>query len=103
MDIVKCLNCGFEDRSRKVFVIDRTEVTYEYLKFWFWVDVASAIPVDAMIMWGWVQLPGDMDLHMMAKMMKPIRLFRVGKILKLIRNAPIFAVLIKQARTVSLV
>ena len=84
-------------------MMDRTEVTYQYLKGWFWVDVASAIPVDAMVIWGWVQLPNDMDAIMLAKTLKPIRLFCVGKIFKLIRNAPIFAVLIKKARKVSLV
>ena len=82
--IIANFNTAVIDKSSdKVYVFDRRIIFREYIKFWFWIDLLAIIPFDLIV----EAIIGFYNLSFISiRILKILRLFRIGRLLKLIRN-----------------
>ena len=77
LDILINLNTAVYIRGH--LVIDRKLVIKEYLKFWFWVDSSSALPIDLII----EKSTDSITYFKTFRLIKVVRIFKLVKLIKL--------------------
>ncbi len=78
VDMFLTFNTAYKDPALEVYVYSRQMIAANYLKFWFWVDLISTVPVDDL-----VRLFIGPDGHFEA--IRAVRILRLGRLFKLQR------------------
>ena len=83
------LNFRTAIRKNGILITDQKEIAKDYIKFWFWIDLAASMPIDSMFI-----LPsatGQLNkLLRLVRIFKLLRLFRAQRILKRFEEATKF-------------
>jgi len=83
VDICISFNLPFSDAKTGKWVLDRGLIARRYLRMWFWIDCAAAIPFDTITL---VFNVGG--AHVAAvRLIRILRLFRLAKVFKLSKKA----------------
>jgi CRP-like cAMP-binding protein len=69
-----------EDVFDCIFEENRINIAIRYLKFWFWIDLISTVPIDDIAMF----VAGDKNL-MSIRLIRTVRFFRLAKLARLIK------------------
>jgi hypothetical protein len=87
LDIVFCFLTSYTDKYNKLEVTDIKLIANRYLRGWFWIDLLSIIPFEAILNTMKDETPdaGLFRYAKLSKMSKIIRLLRLFKILKIIK------------------
>jgi hypothetical protein len=78
LDMVATFNTAYVDTITETFVYSRAKIARNYLKFWFWIDFFSTIPIDNIVQ----ALAGSSSN---LESIHAIRLLRLGRLFKLQR------------------
>ena len=86
LDVAVNFRCTFHDAADQL-ELDARRVALRYLRFWFWVDFASSIPLDLIM---YISLPGycaaaGAQAGGELKLLKVFRLVRLLKLLRLLK------------------
>jgi hypothetical protein len=79
VDIVVAFNTAYVDDLTEHVVIDRRKIALNYLKLWFWIDLASSIPFDSILELAMGNVSATLST------LRLIKIFRLTRLLKLIR------------------
>jgi hypothetical protein len=83
LDILICFNTAVIDPSTELMVTSRAVIAEEYVKFWLWIDVVSALPYD-LILGGFRQDSGGSAGSLrLFKIFRMVRLFKLTRVFKL--------------------
>jgi len=87
LDMVFCFFTSYTDKYIKREVTDIKLIANRYLRGWFWIDLMSIIPFEAILNTMQDETPdsGFFRYTKLSKMSKIIRLLRLFKILKIIK------------------
>jgi len=87
LDIVFCFLTSYTDKFNKLEVTDIKLIAKRYMRGWFWIDLLSVIPFEAIFTLVEDETPdsGMFRYAKLSKMSKIIRLLRLFKILKIIK------------------
>lgn len=80
MDLVLSFNLIFIDTTTGEKVKDRRRIARNYLKFWFWIDLLSCLPLDLFIL----LFVGNRNGNLKGTQL--VRIIRLARLLKLIRH-----------------
>jgi hypothetical protein len=86
-DIIINFNTGYYVKG--ILIMNRTQIFKNYLKFWFWLDLLSTLPLD------WVLETAGSSTGQTNKILKYIRIIRVLKLVRLIRLTKLKFMIIK--------
>ena len=78
VDIVWRFNTAYEDGMSEMLVLDREKIAKNYLKVWFWIDLASSFPFGVI-----ADAIGNDSLLSL----RFIRIVRLSRLFKLVRIA----------------
>ena len=76
-------------------ITDKKEIAKRYLKFWFWIDIISILPVE-LLMSSSETPTGMVRFARIGKLYKIMRLIRLTKVVKLLKDRPQVVHQIKQ-------
>lgn len=93
MDIFITFNTGFYHKGS--LIMKRREITIEYLKFWFWIDLIATFPYNWFVEGFNVDKSSEDTTSSAPKVLKILRVFRFLRILRLLRLAKLKKILIK--------
>jgi len=79
LDILVSFNTAFFEQSK--LIKSRVEISKQYLKLWFWLDVLTSIPFDQLL----PQSPNTKNIGTLTKLPKIFRIFRLVKLLRLLK------------------
>jgi hypothetical protein len=79
VDIIVAFNTAYVDELTENVVIDRHKIALNYLKLWFWIDLASSIPFDGILELAMGNVSSAFST------LRLIKIFRLTRMLKLIR------------------
>ena len=80
-DIILTFNTAFVDQVTDVFVADRWLIAKEYGKLWLWIDLASTIPFDQIVI---AAASHDSPNISTFRLIRVLRLVRLTKLIKLV-------------------
>eukprot|EP00602_Paraphysomonas_sp_CaronLab_P009310 CAMPEP_0185035562 /NCGR_PEP_ID=MMETSP1103-20130426/27167_1 /TAXON_ID=36769 /ORGANISM="Paraphysomonas bandaiensis, Strain Caron Lab Isolate" /LENGTH=612 /DNA_ID=CAMNT_0027572701 /DNA_START=432 /DNA_END=2270 /DNA_ORIENTATION=- len=80
LDIVCNLNLPVYDKHNSRIIGDRAIIRKEYMKFWFWVDAISCLPLDILEL-----CLGEGTVHVMLDIFRIVRVLKISKLIRLLR------------------
>lgn len=81
IDIIATFNTAIVGDNDKL-ISNRTTIALRYLRFWFWIDIVSTIPIDTIVELALTENNGNA--------LTAIRLIRIIRLIRLIKLARIF-------------
>ena len=76
IDVVINFNTAYYD-AQDVLIVNRSKIATEYLKFWFWLDIISALPFSFII--AYVNTDKNLRFQKLIKLSRFIRIFKMIK------------------------
>lgn len=89
IDIIVTFFTAYQDEKGMEMVTDKKIIAKKYLKFWFWLDLVSIIPIDKFIPQDETDsgsYGGVTRFTKMGRMYKMIRMLRMVKMIRLIKD-----------------
>ena len=89
VDILVTFFTAYVDESSYSMVTDKCVIAKKYLKFWFWLDLVSIVPLDAFIMGttgGGTDMTQVAKFTRMGKLYKMIRMLRMVKMMRIVKD-----------------
>jgi hypothetical protein len=80
IDMCLTFNTAYLDQRLERYVYDRRAIATHYLKFWFWVDFVSTVPIDDI-----VSLLSASSHKASLQAIRAVRILRLGRLAKLQR------------------
>ena len=87
MDIILTFFSTVSDEKQVYEITDKKEIAKRYLKFWFWIDIISILPIE-LLMSSSETPTGMVRFARIGKLYKIMRLIRLTKVLKLMKDKP---------------
>eukprot|EP00520_Triparma_pacifica_P000353 CAMPEP_0118649484 /NCGR_PEP_ID=MMETSP0785-20121206/9728_1 /TAXON_ID=91992 /ORGANISM="Bolidomonas pacifica, Strain CCMP 1866" /LENGTH=1037 /DNA_ID=CAMNT_0006541775 /DNA_START=141 /DNA_END=3257 /DNA_ORIENTATION=- len=84
IDVAKNFNCGYLDMNDNI-IMDRSQVFENYMKGWFFIDLVSSIPIEALI-----NTEDTTNLATANSGVKTFKLLRIAKVLRLFKLSKTF-------------
>lgn len=84
LDILVNFNTALVNPVNSTFITDRAIIAKEYLKFWFWIDVAATVPFDDIVS---AAIGGDGSAIKAIRLIRIIRLSRLVKLYRMTQNS----------------
>lgn len=78
-DMCLTFNTAYLDTHLEVYVFSRAMIAHNYLKFWFWVDLVSTVPIDDLLLLWLRSSAGNYGA------VRAVRILRLGRLAKLQR------------------
>jgi CRP-like cAMP-binding protein len=82
-DILIQFNSMYFDPRRDIYVTNKNQIVWQYLRFWFWIDLLSTIPFDSIMQWS----SHSVIVGAEAGALRMIRIFRLVRLFKFFRLA----------------
>ena len=100
MDIIVNFNLAYYDNRSKL-VYDRRDISRNYMKFWFWIDLVSVFPFYIVAL----AIAGKMGAESTMSYQDPLNLLRLFKLARLVRLHRVFSFfsIVKYSRKISFV
>jgi hypothetical protein len=96
VDIIITFFTSYQDDDKMTEITDKKKIAINYLRFWFWIDTVSVLPIDLIIQYTMANSSqngeGNNNLNLllrvakMGKIYKLIRLVRLVKLFKILKN-----------------
>ena len=86
IDLVLTFFTSVPDEFKVYEITDKKYIAKAYLKGWFWVDLISILPIDALLMAGENSATLLARFAKIGKLYKLIRMIRLAKVLKLLKS-----------------
>ena len=90
VDIIVTFLTAYHDESKINLITDRKEIAKKYLKFWFWLDVLSILPVDMLVPSTDDSSGGSLTdmtrFSRMGRLYKMVRMLRMVKMIRIIKD-----------------
>lgn len=88
VDIIVTFFTAYHDESKINLVTDKKVIAKKYIKFWFWLDLLSILPVDMFISSSDENgsLSGVTRFSKMGRLYKMVRMLRMVKMIRLIKD-----------------
>ncbi|CAK1543811.1 unnamed protein product [Leptosia nina] len=74
LDVATCFNTGFPQDSLTNVVLERRQIACRYLRFWFWIDFVSSVPMSFMMLMSGQQ---NYRWHLLAHLLPLLRILRL--------------------------
>lgn len=81
-DIFVAFNTAIVDSRTELLVSNRLLIAKDYLKFWFWIDLISALPFESILLSLGIK-SGNLDAVLLLKLLRLTRVFRLLRVLNL--------------------
>ena len=85
-DIIITLNTGYVDRLTDLLVTNRNLIRKNYLAFWFWIDLVSALPFDKIVTAALTDEVGGNNHVGIVRLVRVLRLVRFLKLVRLVSS-----------------
>ncbi|KAL3816991.1 LOW QUALITY PROTEIN: hypothetical protein ACHAXA_010111 [Cyclostephanos tholiformis] len=100
IDMIVNFNLAYYDNNSKL-VYDRRDISRNYMKFWFWIDLVSVFPFYIVAL----AIAGKMGAESTMSYQDPLNLLRLFKLARLVRLHRVFSFfsIVKYSRKISFV
>jgi len=91
LDMILNFITGYEDKQTDKIVFDQTLIRMNYMKFWFWIDFISSVPMDSILSL-FIKSESQLSLVRIIRIIRLIRLFKLYNLVgidELLENAKI--------------
>ena len=83
IDIIANFNTSYVDVATEITVVDRKLIAMNYLRFWFWLDILSTVPVDTILNKTMGTQTNELSSLRLIKILRLTRMLKLLRVLKL--------------------